>query len=247
MKPPSSESDLEGDDDKSRRIPPKLHKRPDQPPSAEMDKSPPTQGRFVAATLRRRGRKGGDGAPVWMTTYLDVTTLLLVFLVLMLASADFREKAFGVMGLSGYQGDSTKASSLVDSRTGTSLVRFLTLYDLQGYVQIVTVNGEDVFRFLDPFAFKAGDYELSQAQRDRLYLIKIFAIDRLIKEGVRLRLVAHAADEGADGLTLAGRRVLSIAEGLAALHVPLSAMELRIEPPEGRNAENSVVIYAVDD
>lgn len=195
------------------------------PTTGDQAPADPTSARDRPVRPKRQPKaRKSSGAPSWMTTYLDVTTLLLTFLVLMLASADFREQAFGMVGPTPIERTPTED----DQQAGDATVdRYLSLYNLEGYVRVVQFDGKDAFRFKDGYLFPQGETTLSEQQRDRLYLAHLFAIKRIFQSDMRVVVVGSAALDEPGALDLAAQRGLAVANLLIEFGAPENGISLR--------------------
>lgn len=125
----------------------------------------------ASESLRRQNFAGIDDTPVqeeeeWVTTYMDIITLLLILFVVLLATADFSgspteraelERANAIMRVLGINPATTTDEEL--NRIGNSLTAEFSQAGLSDMVSIEATNGSLNIRLNDQILFRSGEAE----------------------------------------------------------------------------------------
>ena len=195
--------------------------KPAAPPTLEAERG--------AVRLRGNARGGGGGGGVardeeetWITTYLDVMTLLLTFLVVLVANANFDEPGpapqlvlpEGVMQIAPL-GDAVIADLTARVRLAVAAA------DLPGIVQVESDGNDLRIRLPNDVLFASGSAELEQPGHDLIQrLAQVFApVDRPISVEGHSDNVPIATPRFPSNWYLSSARADAVVEVLAAFGV----------------------------
>lgn len=170
-----------------------------------------SEARPSRAQLAREAERMGLGAKSkgaeaeeWLVTYLDVLTLLLVFMVILISNADFRENLVQAAGKGGRVIDDGATEEFpARGRGDNPFEQYLERNSIEGFVRLDLSGNTPRLRFRDQIWFDAGSDELDAAaidQLDRIYLLALEDLDQ------RLHLVIEGHEDPV-GFTGARRRM----------------------------------------
>lgn len=153
----------------SQRVPPKPPRQPVPEQGAGREEEQVSAGMFTKASFAGMEDSEPNEDETWLTTYLDILTLLLVLFVILLANADFQgintpdeqisASDPGGLGITPDSGDAADArmeqlgSSLTDEFEGTGLEEMVDITSSDGELNIV---------LSDEILFSSGQAEFTQ-------------------------------------------------------------------------------------
>jgi len=161
---------------------------------------------------RAPSSSSSESSDNWLTTYLDVMTLLLTFMVLMISNADFRQNL--VQSLNNSVID--KPESIIEGRTlpvGEEFEQYLRTNNMKGFVKVEFFENQMQYLIKDEIVFDFESYEITQRSRDLLDKLFLLALS---KRNFKIQIVGHANDYvGAElNMRLSMNRALAVSDFL---------------------------------